>query len=111
MKTYILKDKKQQPTFKYLVQQEGSQNYYLFNDFDKAHKKMKELFNAYILEPILLKSIFESIGKEWKMKRTFVCRDGKTDYLGIQGDILLYTKFYCDIGECINYELFEKGLN
>jgi hypothetical protein len=64
MKMYVLKNKKQQPTFKYFVQKEGSQNYYLFNDFDKAHNKMKELFNAYILEPILLKSIFESIGKE-----------------------------------------------
>jgi hypothetical protein len=45
------------------------------------------------------------------MKRTFVCREGKADYLGIQGDILLYTKFYCDIGECINYNSFMKGLD
>jgi hypothetical protein len=106
MRTYILKDKEQQPTFKYFVQKNNSQNYYLFNDFEKAYNKMKELSNAYILEPI-----FAPIDREWKMRRTFICRDSKTDYLGNSGDILLHTKFYCDTGECINYILFEKGLD
>jgi hypothetical protein len=47
-----------------ICSKKGNLNYYLFNDFDKAHNKMKELSNAYIFEPILFKSIFESIGKE-----------------------------------------------
>lgn len=111
MKTYILENKEQQPTFKYFVQKNGNLNYYLFNDFDKAHKKMIELSNAYILEPILLRSIFAPMNKEWKMKKTFTCRDGKIDYLGFSGDILLHTKYYCDIGECINYAPFMRGLN
>lgn len=90
MKTYILKDKEQTPTFKYFVQHNNDQNYYLFdvfylfNDFDKAYEKMKELRNSYILEPL-----FVPINREWRMRRTFICRDGKTDYLGAQGDILL----------------------
>ena len=106
MRTYILKDKKQQPTFKYFVQKEGSNNYYLFNEFDMAFDKMRELYNSYLLEPI-----FVPMNREWKMRRTFICREFKTDYLGDSGDILLHTKFYCDAGECINYVLFEKGLN
>lgn len=104
MKMYVLENKEQQPTFKYFVQKNGNLNYYLFNDFDKAYYKMKELCNSYILEPI-----FAPINREWKMRRTFICRDFKTDYLGNSGDILLHTKYHCDAGECINYTSFMKG--
>ena len=106
MKTYVLKDKEQTPTFKYFVQQNNNQNYFLFNEFDKAYEKMKELNDSYILEPI-----FAPINREWKMRRTFICRNGKTDYLGKDGDILLHTKYYCDAGECINFVLFMNGIN
>ena len=106
MKTYELKTSEQTPTFKYFVQKKGNTNYYLFNEFDKAYDKMKELCNSYLLEPI-----FAPINREWKMRRTFICKDGKIDYLGKDGDILLHTKYYCNAGECINYVLFEKGLN
>lgn len=90
MKMYVLENKEQQPTFKYFVQQSNNQNdylfnvFYLFNDFDKAYEKMKDLHNSCILEPL-----FVPINKEWRMRRTFICRDSKTDYLGDQGDILL----------------------
>ena len=86
MKMYVLENEEHQPKFKYFVQQ----NYYLFsvfylfNDFDKAYEKMKELHNSCILEPL-----FISVNKEWRMRRTFICRNGKTEYLGDQGDVLL----------------------
>ena len=48
MKTYLLKDKEQNPNFKYLVKKDISENYYLFNDFDKAYNMMKVLDNACI---------------------------------------------------------------
>lgn len=44
------------------------------------------------------------------MRRTFTCKLGKVDYLGNSDDILLHTKFYCDAGECVNYDLFIRGL-
>lgn len=106
MKTYVLKDKEQTPTFKYFVQKDNNKHYYLFNDFDEAYYKMKELCNSYILEPI-----FAPINKEWKMRRTFICREFKTDYLGANGDVLFPTKVYCDAGECLNYNLFMRGIN
>lgn len=105
MKKYELQSKEQNPNFRYLVKKDINENYSLFNDFDKAYNMMKVLDNACILEPI-----FAPINREWKMKRTFTCKLGKVDYLGNSGDILLHTKFYCDAGECVNYDLFIRGL-
>lgn len=54
MKNYELQSKEQNPNFKYFVKKDTSENYYLFNEFDKAYNMMKTLDNACILEPIFV---------------------------------------------------------
>ena len=89
-----------QPNFRYLVQNLGAvEQYWLYNNFDKAYAKMKSLGRndrgSYILEPVC-------IAGEWRMKRTFKCFDGIVSYDGRDGDILLHVNFYTEAGEQMN---------
>lgn len=102
IRKYELKNKSTQPEFRYLVQNLGHiEDYWLYNDFNKAYNKMKKLakngIGSYILEPVFIAKT-----REWKMRKTFFCFDNDVYHEGDKGEILLHAKFYVDAGEWKN---------
>lgn len=94
----VLNSNKEQPCFNYLVQVAGNVgSYWLYDSFDKAYNKMKELSRqsgiAYILEPY-----FSANKREWLTIKSFYAFDGEGFYAGRGGEIMLHAEFYINAG-------------
>lgn len=99
---YELKDKKTEPKFRYMVHVLGEFDYYLYNEFDKAYEKMKQLAReekeiAEIMEPY-----FNTVTREWMTIVSFrASRHGKVEFLKAE-PVGLHMKFWMDSGEWKN---------
>lgn len=97
---YFLKDKTTQPLFNFIVVINGEFDYYLFEEFDDAVNKARQLSTdrniVLIYEPY-----FNTQTREWRVQNTFRVIDHKI-YYEKYGDIGLHLYFYINAGEWLN---------
>lgn len=100
---YILKTRKDKPSFDYLVKQIDSFDYYLFNNFNDALDKLRNLsvigIGAWLYEPY-----FNNSNREWKTQNTFTAYEGVINY-DKYAEIGLHIKFHTDAGEWLNSDV------
>lgn len=97
---YPMNSKKEMPLFNYMVMVNGEFDYYLYEDFDDAVSKAKQLGKdlqiALIYEPYFCTST-----REWRVQCAFKVMEGKI-YYDKHAEIQLHLAFYINAGNWLN---------
>ena len=102
MKHYILIDKKTKPGFGFLIKASMTYGYYLYDSFNDALDKAKELSHERRQVITIFEPSFNCDSREWRLKPTFVSYfPGKIIY-DPHAIVGLHAKFYTDSGEWLN---------
>lgn len=102
MNRYTLTSKQSHPEFNYLVRSNDNLDYYLFEGFNDAVDKLKEVsLSSKGKIGLLYEPYFNTKKREWYAQNSFTSYDGELEYHKF-GEILLHIKFYVDAGEWLN---------
>lgn len=105
---YPLSSKEKKPEFEYMVMMSGEFDYYLYNDFDEAVTKARELGSGH-KRCVVCEMYFVNSSREWRVLPTFHVVDGKLHY-DKYVEPGLHVLFHITAGEWLNPsgELIEK---
>lgn len=100
MPKYPMQLKTEQPLFEYLIKINGNFDYYLFENFDEALKKLQTLSvdNDIVL---MYEPFFDTQTREWRVTNTFTAYSGKIVY-DKHARIGVHIKFHVNAGEWLN---------
>lgn len=102
---YILKNKKEEPQFRFFVKLNTSNmDYWLFNDIERAlnHARVLSLTSypiSVVYEPV------RNADGEWKLQKTYAYFGGKCNLIE-SPKVELHVKFYTQAGEWMNADEF-----
>lgn len=94
-----MKKKTDRPLFNYLVRENSSFDYYLYEDFNNALEKARQLSHEGI--GVLFEVYFNTQTREFFAQKTFLVFDGYVHY-DKHGPIELHIEFYVHAGEWLN---------
>lgn len=98
---YELKNKKEEPNFKYLVKLNNAcYDYYLYNDFESAAEQAHLLSLTTFPIVIVYSVVKNEQTKEYHLKKEFLYFSGECHYSVDRID--LHVKFYTDAGNWLN---------
>lgn len=98
---YPMKNKTDKPLFEYLVRDNMSFNYYLFDEFDKALKQAETMSISCGRHVLIYENYFNTKTREWHGCNTFDVVRGEVRY-DKHAKIELHIEFYINAGEWMN---------
>lgn len=90
---YPMKEKTEKPLFNYLVRDNMSLNYYLYEDFDEALKRAMALSTTNGRHVLIYENYFNTSTREWHGQNTFDVIEGKVFY-DKHAKVDLHIEFY-----------------
>ena len=96
---YPMKKKTERPLFNYLVRANSSFDYYLYENFNDAIEKARQLSHEDI--GVLFEVYFNTQTREFFGQKTFLVFDGEINYEK-HGPVELHIEFYVHAGEWLN---------
>jgi len=97
---YPMKMKTEKPLFNYMIRFDGNMDYYLFEDFEEALKKARELSSSNLIIYLYEVLFISSVG-DYRGKNTYTIYNGELEYDDCAvGE--LHIHFYVNVGEWLN---------